>query len=186
MQHSNIVGFRDLGESEGCLYFGMDYVDGPNTHTLVAREGPLPIGRAVTLACQLLDALEYAHGRGFVHRDIKPSNVLVTTIDGRETTKLADFGLARVYQASKCSGLTMSGDIGGTPAFMAPEQLVNFRESPASVDQYATAATLYYLLTKGHVFDLPKQMHLLYRMILNDDPVPIRRAAPMCRLDWRQ
>jgi serine/threonine-protein kinase len=178
LNHPHIVGFRDMGESDGCLWFAMDYVTGPDALQLVKQASPLAIGRAVTLTCQLLEALEFAHGRGFVHRDIKPSNVLIATADGREAAKLADFGLARVYQGSQLSGLTMTGEVGGTPAFMAPEQLVNFRESPPSVDQYAAAATLYFLLTRRFLFDVPKEMHLLFGMILNDDPVPIRDRRP--------
>ncbi len=174
LKHPHIVGFHEQGESDGCLYFVMDYIAGPDGHTVVKNEGPMAVGRAVTLTCQLLEALEYAHARRFVHRDLKPSNVLLATENGRETVKLADFGLARVYQSSQWSGLTMSGDIGGTPAFMAPEQLLNFRESPPSVDQYAAAATLYFLLTAKYVYDLPKERHYLFAMLLNDDPVPIR------------
>jgi serine/threonine-protein kinase len=164
-----------MGESNGCFYFVMDYVAGTDAHALVRKEGPLAIGRAVRLTCQLLEALEYAHDRGFVHRDIKPANVLIAAANGGETAKLADFGLARVYQSSQWSGLTLSGEVGGTPSFMAPEQVLNFRDSPPSVDQYAAAATLYYLLTGNFVYDVPKEMHLLYAMILNDDPVAIRR-----------
>jgi len=175
LEHPHIVRFRDMGEGDGCLYFAMDYVDGPDAGQLVKREGPLAVGRAVTLACQLLEALEYGHARRFVHRDIKPANLLIATEGGRETVKLADFGLARVYQTSQLSGLTMTKEIGGTPAFMAPEQLVNFRDSPASVDQYSAAATLYHLLTGRYVYDIPKEMYLLYAKILNEDPVPIRK-----------
>jgi serine/threonine-protein kinase len=58
---------------------------------------------------------------------------------------------------------------------MAPEQLVNFRDSPASVDQYSAAATLYHLLTGKYVYDIPKEMYLLYAKILNEDVVPIRK-----------
>src|SRR5207249_1119084 len=86
-------------------------------------------------------------GMGFVHRDIKPANLMVTQVNGRETIKLADFGLARVYQASELSGLTMMGDMGGTLAFMAPEQITNFRDAKPAADLYAVAATLYNLIT---------------------------------------
>ena len=121
----------------------------------------------------LLDALEFAHGRGFVHRDIKPGNVLVSAADG--SVKLLDFGLARAYQASKLSGLTMTGQMAGTVAFMAPEQITNFREAKPPVDQYAAAATLYNLLTGHYAFDFPSDRIKQLLMILEDDPIPIRR-----------
>jgi serine/threonine protein kinase len=67
----------------------------------------------VRAVCRLLEALHYAHGRGFVHRDVKPGNLLLTETAGGERVKLVDFGLARVYQASRLSGLTLSGQIPG-------------------------------------------------------------------------
>jgi serine/threonine protein kinase len=178
LQHPHIVRFREVGEHEGTLYLVMDYVPGPNAAALVKRDGPLALERAVALTCQLLEALEYAHARRFVHRDIKPGNLLVYEEGGRELVKLADFGLARVYQASKFSGLTMTGDIGGTPLFMAPEQIVNFRDSPPAADQYSAAATLYYLLTGRPTYDAPKDLYRTFAMILNEDPVPILRRRP--------
>ena len=118
------------------------------------------MGRAVRLASQMLAALEYAHARGYVHRDIKPANLLVTPRNGDEVVRLADFGLARVYQASQLSGLTMTGDRGGTPAFISPEQITRFRECKPPVDQYAAGATLYYLLTGQFVYDFPRRPDL--------------------------
>src|SRR5262249_58851116 len=110
--------------------FAMDYVRGRDASQILRSESPLAVSRGVSLVCQLLEALEYAHARGFVHRDIKPANLLVSPQRGREVVKLADFGLARVYQSSQLTGLTMSGDIGGPVAFMAPEQITNRRASP--------------------------------------------------------
>src|SRR6202030_1483231 len=132
-----------------------------------------PIGRAVELACQLLEALEYAHGRKFVHRDLKPSNLLVTEdydADGkaRDVVKLADFGLARVYQSATFSGLTMQGDYGGTYPFMPPEQITRFRESRPANDLYAVGATLYNLLTGKYIYDFPRAIERSVAMLLQE------------------
>jgi serine/threonine-protein kinase len=175
LRHPNIVAYYDMGEADGLLYFAMDYVRGPDAHRVLADEGPLPVGRAVRMVCQLLDALEHAHGRKFVHRDIKPSNLLVVRDAAGETVKLADFGLARVYQASQMSGLTMSGEVGGTLGFMAPEQITDFREADPSADLYSAAATLYNLLTGAFIFDFKGDLKSRLLAVLQDDPVPIRQ-----------
>jgi len=153
----------------------MDYIPGENASQLVRRQqNLLPIGRAVGVACQLLDALAYAHDEGFVHRDIKPSNLLITSQAGRDIAIVSDFGLARQYQSSKLSGLTMTGDMGGTIYYMPPEQITHYRDAKPTVDQYAAAATLYFLLTKKHVYDFPRSINQQLLMILGSDPVPIR------------
>jgi serine/threonine-protein kinase len=126
----------------------------------------------------MLDGLAYAHARRFVHRDIKPSNLLVTVRDGDEVSKLADFGLARVYQSSRLSGLTMTGDVQGTPAFMPPEQITRYRDVLPTSDIYSVGATLYYLLTRRHVYDFPKRVELRILKILEENPVPIRSRRP--------
>jgi serine/threonine-protein kinase len=175
LDHPHIIAFTDTGESNGQLYFAMDFVEGVNAARLLDEQGPLALPRAVGLVCQLLEALAYAHDRRFVHRDIKPANVMVTQVDGREVVKLIDFGLARVYQASQLSGLTMLGQLGGTVPFMAPEQITNFREARPAVDQYAAAATLYKLLTNRYVHDFPEQpFQKRLLMILQNEPIPIR------------
>ena len=111
--------------------------------------GTFPVGRAVRLICQVLEALAHAHSRGFVHRDIKPANVLVVGSGEDEQIKVGDFGLARAYHDSPLSGLTLSGGSAGTPQYMPPEQVLDFRSVKPTGDQYAAAAMLYYLLT-GH------------------------------------
>jgi serine/threonine-protein kinase len=174
LDHPHIVAFREMGEADGRLFFAMDYVPGTDASQLLKLHGPLPIRTAARMVCQLLQALEYAHAKGFVHRDIKPSNLLVADEDGKKTVKLADFGLARAYQESQLSGLTIMNEMGGTLAFMAPEQIVSFREAKPPVDQYAAAATLYNLLTGEHIFDRPANVQGLLAMILQQAPVAIQ------------
>jgi serine/threonine-protein kinase len=135
--------------------------------------GSQPIAEAVNLVLQLLDALAYAHGLGIVYRDIKPANLLLAPAGEGWHLKVADFGLARSYQASSLSGLTLSGAGGGTPLFMPPEQVTDFRSVRPAADQYAAAATLYHLLTGRHPYEADTLTDLL-RKILLEDPVPVR------------
>jgi serine/threonine-protein kinase len=103
---------------------------------------------------------------------------MITREGKREMAKLVDFGLARVYQGSNLSGLTLKGQVGGTLAFMPPEQILQFREARPAVDQYAAAATLYNLLTGRFVFDLPSAYHKALLVILQDAPVPVQERRP--------
>ncbi len=178
LDHPNIVRFRDMGEVKGTLFFAMEYVAGTDAARLLEREGPFRTPRAVNLVCQLLGALEYAHGRGFVHRDIKPANLMVAGQAGRDLVKLADFGLAKVYQTSELSGLTMTGDVGGTLAFIAPEQITHYREARPPADQYSAAATLYNLLTGDILFEGGNKPQRLISKILEEPPVPIQSRRP--------
>jgi serine/threonine-protein kinase len=178
LDHPNIVAFRDVGSAAGRLYFAMEYVPGRDAERLLKDQGPLPVPRAVGLVCQVLAGLSYAHARGFVHRDVKPSNVLVSEANGVDVVKMADFGLARVYQASQLSGLTVTGEVGGTPAFMPPEQITAYRDAKPPADQYSAAATLYNLLTGDYPYDLPGRGPLRYAKILNEPPAPILRRRP--------
>jgi hypothetical protein len=178
LDHPHIVAFRDLGEAAGRLFFAMDYVAGTDASRFLQQQGPLPLGLAVGLVCQLLDALDYAHARGFVHRDIKPANLLLAEQGGQQVVKLADFGLAKVYQASQLSGLTMQGSWAGTLPFIAPEQITSFRESKPAVDQYAAAATLYNLLTDCFIYDFPPAIAKRVLMVLQENPVPLRQRRP--------
>jgi serine/threonine-protein kinase len=178
LSHPGIVAFRDMGEAAGRLFFVMDFVPGTDAAHLLEEQGPWPIPRAVRVVCQLLEALEYAHARGFVHRDVKPANLLVTGTEGQEQARLVDFGLARVYQASKLSGLTLAGQVAGTAPFMAPEQILSFREAKPPVDQYAAAATLYNLLTAKYVYDFPASFEERMLLILQGTPVPIQSRRP--------
>jgi serine/threonine protein kinase len=178
LDHPNIVAFREVGEANGVIFLVMDLVDGPDLNTHLKDNGPQDIKTAVRITCQLLAGLAHAHAKGFVHRDVKPSNVLIGRTGGKRIAKLADFGLARVFETSKVSGLTMQGEIGGTPAFMAPEQVTHYRDVKPAADQYSAAATLYRMLTNHYTHDFPKDITAQLAHLVTARPVPIfeRRA----------
>jgi serine/threonine-protein kinase len=173
LRHPNIVEFYDFGNVDGRVFLSMEYVAGDNLQRVLKRSGPLSVPQATRIICELLRALSFAHSRQFVHRDIKPANVLLARQERKLHVKLSDFGLARVYQASRLSGLTMQGDMGGSVAFMPPEQITNYREVQPASDLYSTAASLYTLLTGCHIFDFPDRLSQRLVMILQEDPVPI-------------
>jgi serine/threonine-protein kinase len=114
--HPNIVAILDCGEENGVPFLAMEFVDGPSLAGLLKTSGPLPLDRAAAIIAEVLSGLGFAHANGIVHRDIKPSNIIVPAIG---PVKIADFGIAR----TDASDLTVVGDVLGTPAYMAPEQL---------------------------------------------------------------
>ena len=178
LDHKHIVGYRDVGEADGLVYLAMELVDGPDLAARPPAGGPADIRTAVRIVCQVLGGLAHAHAKGFVHRDIKPANVLVATAGGKKVAKLADFGLARVYESSRVSGLTLQGEIGGTPAYMAPEQVTHYRDVKPAADQYAAAATLYKLLSGKYTHDFPRDIGSQIAHLVTAAPVPVaeRRA----------
>ena len=115
-----------------------------------------------------------AHRQGDVRRDVKPSNLLIETRPAGDFVWLADFGLARAYQAPKLSGLTTTENIGGTLPYMAPEQITHYRDVTSAADQYSAAATLYHLLTGRHPYDFPKEVAKQLLLVLQEPPHPIQ------------
>ncbi|MBY0490287.1 MAG: protein kinase [Gemmatimonadaceae bacterium] len=151
LQHPGIVPLLTAGADGDLLWYVMPYVEGESLRTRLAR-GPLPIDEAVRLWRDLLEALEYAHGRGIVHRDIKPENIMLT---GRRAVTL-DFGVAKAVTASTGGGgMTMTG-VGfaiGTPAYMAPEQAAGDGSVDARADLYAAGLVLYEMLAGRGPFE---------------------------------
>lgn len=174
LDHPHIVRAFDSGESDGRLYLVMELVTGPDLRDRVKERGPMDVKTAVRLMLLALDGLAHAHAKGFVHRDIKPANLLLDGPKARRVVKVADFGLARAYNECHMSGLTMQGEVGGTPAFMAPEQVTHYRDVKPAADQYAAAATLYWLLTGQYVLNLEPTVTAQMIQIATDPRVPIR------------
>ncbi|MFI5279386.1 MAG: protein kinase [Gemmatimonadales bacterium] len=144
LQHPHILSLFDSGEADGLVYYVMPYVEGESLRDRLAREKQLPVEDAVRIACEVADALEYAHQHGIVHRDIKPENIL---LHGGHAM-VADFGIA--LAASRSDGGTRMTETGmslGTPHYMSPEQSMGEREITPKADIYALGCVLYEMLT---------------------------------------
>ncbi|MCX7418367.1 MAG: serine/threonine-protein kinase, partial [Planctomycetia bacterium] len=146
LKHDNIVAIHDAGEADGLLYIALEYIEGTDAHSIVAKRGPMPVKRAMEVIRQTAAALQHAHEQKIVHRDIKPSNLLIRK-DG--LTKLADMGLARSIDESVETNITRAGTTVGTVDYMSPEQARNSKAADIRSDLYSLGATWYHLLA-GH------------------------------------
>lgn len=135
LQHPRIAQLFTAFRWEDRLLMVMELVEGENLESLL-RRGPVAPGDAAGIGSQVLEALEYAHGRGVVHRDIKPSNIAVLPAGG---VKLLDFGIARGREDGR---ITSSGMVVGSPAYMSPEQVAGQAVDGRS-DLYSLGLTLY-------------------------------------------
>jgi len=181
LDHPNIVRFISSGTNNGAVYLVTEYVEGSDAARLAdAQGGRLPYGHAINIVAQALDALAYAHEKGYIHRDIKESNILVKGSAPDFTAKLTDFGLAKSFTQSGMSGITMAGDMAGTFAYMPPEQIKDFRNVRPTSDIYAIGMTAYSLLAGDTALDVgPKQdMAGTVKAIFENPIIPLRQRAP--------
>jgi eukaryotic-like serine/threonine-protein kinase len=193
LPHPNIVTIHAAGSDNLGPWFTMEYCERGSIGDLIG-DPPQPIGPggAVQIALQILDALDYLHQlpvpdagpagnrdrrpRGIVHRDIKPTNVLLAAPVGCQV-KIADFGLAKAFELAGASGVTSSHAAGGDWGFAPRCQMVDFRDCGPDVDVWATAATLFFLLTGEYPRDFSGQIS--FDVVVQDRPArPVRSLAP--------
>jgi hypothetical protein len=181
LDHPNIVRFLQSGTNNGAVFLVTEYVEGSDAARLAdAGGGRLPYRQAIDIVAQSLDALAYAHSKGYIHRDIKESNILISGAAPNLTAKLTDFGLAKSFTQSGMSGITMAGDMAGTFAYMPPEQIKDFRNVRPTSDIYAIGMTAYSLLAGDIALDIgPKQdVAGTVRAIFENPIIPLRQRAP--------
>ncbi len=176
LDHPGIVGVHEVGAHDGRPYLVMRYVEGESLEA-AARDHLLEPRRAAELIQQVADALDCAHAAGVLHRDVKPSNVL---IDGEGSARLMDFGLAR--DTSARTQLTATGQILGTPSFMAPEQADGDLAHGPFTDVYGLGALLYWALVGRPPFEGDTPFEIIKR-VLFDEPVAPRRLESTVPLD---
>lgn len=147
LHHPNIVEVYEVGLLEdGRAFIAMELLEGHTLKDLLTREAPLHPERAFRILEQIAAGLAAAHGAGIVHRDLKPANIFITGAPGSERVKLLDFGLARLVDRGEFTQLTRAGDLIGSPAFMAPEQVANSMNADPRADLYALGVTAYAML----------------------------------------
>jgi len=166
LNHPHVVPIHEVGHAGEHLYFSMALIEGTNLAELLSRESLNP-ARAVAILEQVSDAVAYVHAQGVVHRDLKPANVL---LDESGSAYVVDFGLA-VEQGAE--GLTATGHVVGTPAYMSPEQAKADRERVGEAsDVYALGAILFECLTGQPPFRRGSLGETLHAVIHDDPPRP--------------
>jgi serine/threonine protein kinase len=178
LSHPCIVQVYEIGDHDGRQYFAMEFCEGGSLDRKLKGE-PLPPGDAARLLAQLAGGVAAAHAHQVIHRDLKPSNILFARSDtssrGEETPKIVDFGLARRMDES---ALSITGQVLGTPSYMAPEQAAGrTRDVGVHSDIYGLGAILYETLSGRPPFRAASPTETLLQ-VLESDPVPIRQLNP--------
>jgi len=165
LQHPGIVAVFDVGEETESHepFIVLEYVAGESLSRILSRDKKLSLPRALNLVEEIAEALDYAHSQGVVHRDIKPANILITQ-EGR--AKIADFGIAKLNLAQ----FTLPGRLLGTPAYMAPEQLIGEAVDGRS-DLFSLGVILYVMVTGHSPFHGNSATTVCFKVV-NREPVP--------------
>ncbi|KAA9379920.1 protein kinase [Microbispora cellulosiformans] len=171
IDHPNVVVVHDVIEEDGRPWIVMQLVQSRSLGQELRDQGPLPPDRVAAIGLQVLDALCTAHAAGVLHRDVKPENVLLS---GETRVVLTDFGIATMPEET---GLTMTGGITGTPAFLPPERLNGYPATPES-DLWSLGATLYAAVEGRTPFDRNSAVATM-AAVLHDDPAPPLRAGAL-------
>jgi eukaryotic-like serine/threonine-protein kinase len=178
LNHPNICTLYDVGPN----YLVMELVEGELLSKLIGR-GPLPLGKAVSYAVQIVDALAAAHAKGIIHRDLKPGNIIIT----KNGAKVLDFGLAKIGTEKISSEsaanldtvtepITQAGAVLGTLYYMAPEQ-VEGKESDERSDIFSFGAVFYEMITGQRPFVGDTQAAVL-AALMKDPPPPMSQRQP--------
>jgi len=172
LQHPHIVQVFEVGTSFRGPYFSQEFIAGGSLADRLDG-APWPAAKAAALVATLAEAMQFTHDRNIIHRDLKPANILMAD---DQTPKISDFGLAK--ESDRDSGQTATGDIMGSPSYMAPEQAggVTKHITPAT-DIYALGAILYELLTGRPPFYGETAMDTVFQ-VLSNEPIAPRQLQP--------
>jgi serine/threonine protein kinase len=177
LKHKNVISLYDYGESEGTLFFVMEYIDGPSIAQHIEKEGQSTPEFALTVTEHILEALHYVHSKDLIHRDLKPANILVEGEGENLRAILMDFGLVKNFD----SQLTMTGKVIGTPRYIAPEMLTTGTVDHRS-DIFQLGIVLYEMLAGGYAFKGTTRPEVV-RNCLTLTPEPVSQINPLVNVD---
>jgi len=166
LSHPHILTVHDSGEAAGLLWYTMPVVDGESLRQRLNREGPLPLGEAVRIACTAAEALNHAHEHSVVHRDIKPENILLFAGE----PMIADFGIALALDRVGEERLTQTGFSLGTPVYMSPEQAFATPGLDGRTDIYSLGCVLYEMLAGEPPFTGPTPQAIVAKRLSQPPP----------------
>ena len=198
LRHPNVVKAYDTGSANNVLYILMDLCEGGSADDLMKKKGGrLPLELATYIILQCLSGLDYVHNmdleveiaagkyqgtrevsvKGLVHRDFKPGNIFLSDTGSHPTAMVADFGMAKAFQAAGKSQISKTGAVMGTPVFMPKQQARDCKYAKPEVDVWAAAASYYYMVTGQFVKNFRPGVNV-WQVLIAESAVPIRKRDP--------
>ncbi len=191
ISHPNVcrifdLGWHTSGSGASVLFLTMELVDGRTLASRLRRSGPFAPAAALPLIRQMAGGLQAAHEAGIVHRDFKSANVMLVEGKAGEPPRvvITDFGIARLTEGDEAASVTMAGEVIGTPAYMAPEQVQGAAITKA-VDIYALGVVVYEMLTGRLPFQGDSAFTTAVKR-LTEDPTSPRQHAPHLEARWEE
>lgn len=198
LRHPNVVKAYETGSANNVLYILMDLCEGGSADDLMKKKGGrLPLELAAYIILQCLSGLDYVHNmdleveiaagkyqgtreisvKGLVHRDFKPGNIFLSDTGSHPTAMVADFGMAKAFQAAGKSQISKTGAVMGTPVFMPKQQARDCKYAKPEVDIWAAAASFYYMVTGTFAKNFRPGVNV-WQVLIAESAVPIRKRDP--------
>jgi serine/threonine-protein kinase len=170
LRSHHVVTMYGHGTHRGVPYIAMELLEGEDLGARIERRGRLDLNESAELATQMARGIERAHELGIVHRDLKPSNVFLAFVDGVQTVKLLDFGLAKTMSSEHMGSLTRTGQVMGTLQYMSPEQVIGDKAIDHRADLWSFGVILFRAVTGHRAIEASTMVHAVSKIVLGQIP----------------